>query len=577
MHGACIDRVGQREAAMEATAGAFTSAALNAVSDNFSWALSAHRQHALIECDIDVIRVHTWNIELEHKLICVLEHVSRWDPVRKRSCIWRIGSSLSFENPVDLAVQLIDRLPRFITCKQHGHLLKVSVTKGANPLAARHADLVDEFKSTSRRCCYTGAVFHCASTMNSLPGRIFACITALLVCTIASAASDSVFYEAHYRAEVRPADQTLHVELKLSGEKLPRKLVFTIDPQRHRTFTSTDKLEQSGKTVTWYPQGRFSRLNYDFVINYERSKGHYDSLITQDWALLRADKMVPRVKVTAVRKLQSHATLEFVMPAQWTSVMSYPANAAGHWQIDDPKRRFDRPAGWVLLGKLGKRSEIIAGVQTIVAAPAGNNARRQDVLAFLNWNLPKLLEVFPQFTRRLLVTSAGDPMWRGGLSGPSSLFVHADRPLVSENRTSTLLHELVHVAMGIHGDEESDWIVEGFAEYYSVETLYRSGGIGKQRYDEALRRLKEWAQRTPSLFEKSSSGATTARAVIALKAADEEIRHVSAGKTSLDDVARELAAKGGEVSLERLQSVSARIAGAPIKSLDRAVLSQPLK
>ncbi|MFL6576614.1 MAG: hypothetical protein ACJ8MR_08355, partial [Povalibacter sp.] len=164
-----------------------------------------------------------------------------------------------------------------------------------------------------------------------------------------------------------------------------------------------------------------------------------------------------------------------------------------------------------------------------------------------------------------------------GLSGPSSLFVHADRPLVSENRTSTLLHELVHVGMGIRGDEESDWIVEGFAEYYSVETLRRSGGIGKQRYDEALRRLREWAQRTPSLFEQSSSGATTARAVIALKSADDEIRRVSAGKASLDNVARELATKGGEVSLERLQSVAAKVAGRPVTSLDRAVLSQPLK
>ena len=43
---------------------------------------------------------------------------------------------------------------------------------------------------------------------------------------------------------------------------------------------------------------------------------------------------------------------------------------------------------------------------------------------------------------RLLIVSAGDPMWRGGLSGPSSMFLHSDRPLISENRTSTLLHEL---------------------------------------------------------------------------------------------------------------------------------------
>jgi hypothetical protein len=424
---------------------------------------------------------------------------------------------------------------------------------------------------------YTCDVVNKMSRMKPLAARLVMFIALLAGTGTIVAATAPVFYDAHYRAEVRPATKLMHVELKLSGDRLPRKLVFTIDPHRHQAFASTDKIEVSGKTVTWYPQGRFSRLNYDFVINHERSKDHYDSLITQDWALFRADKMVPRIAVTAARKLHSRATLEFVMPAEWTAATPYPSSAQNQWLIDDPQRRFDRPAGWILLGKLGKRSEIIAGVQTLVAAPMGNNARRQDVLAFLNWNLPPLLEVFPKFPRRLLVTSAGDPMWRGGLSGPSSLFVHADRPLVSENRTSTLLHEIVHVAMGLRADEESDWIVEGFAEYYSLETLHRSGGIGKQRYTEALRRLREWAQRAPSLFEKSSAGATTARAVIALKQADDEIRQATSGKANLDDVARELASSRGEVTLERLQSITAKIAGRPLKSLERSALMQPLK
>ncbi len=392
----------------------------------------------------------------------------------------------------------------------------------------------------------------------------------------ALASTEPVTYETHYRAEVRPAQKSMHVEIKLSGQMLPRKLTFTIDPQRHRSFTSTDKIEIADKTVTWYPHGRFSRLNYDFMIDHERSKGRYDSLITPDWALLRADRMIPKVSVTSARKLHSHTTLELVLPPDWTAATPFQPSQ-DRWVIDDPKRRFDRPAGWILIGKLGKRSEIIAGVQTIVAAPTGNNARRQDVLAFLNWNLPPLLQVFPDFPRRLLVATAGDPMWRGGLSGPSSLFLHADRPLISENRTSTLLHEIVHVAMGLRGDEESDWIVEGFAEYYSLDTLHRSGGIGQQRYEEAMRRMQEWARRSPSLFVDGSSGATTARAVIALKAVDKEIRTVTSGKASLDDVARELAAGRGEVSLERLQKIATKIAGRPLKSLERSTLSQRLE
>ncbi len=388
-----------------------------------------------------------------------------------------------------------------------------------------------------------------------------------------NAATSAAAYDAQYRAEVRPASGVIQVKLQLSGEKLPRQLVFSIDPDRHLSFKSTDRIDISDKAITWYPQGKISRLSYDFVVNHERSPGDYDSRLTTDWALFRADKMVPGVSVTAVRGLESRTTLEFILPAGWTATTPYPETGARQIPIQDPQRRFDRPEGWMLLGKLGKRSELIAGVQTIVAAPLGNSARRQDMLTFLNWNLPHLVAVFPAFPRRMLVTSAGDPMWRGGLSGPASLFIHSDRPLVSENRTSTLLHELVHVAMAVRGDEESDWIVEGFAEFYSIETLRRSGSIGAQRYREAMRRLQDSASRVPSLFGSSSSGATTARAVVTLSAADKELRSITDGKASLDDVARKLAARRGEVSLELLQSLAREVAGRPLKSLDRRTLS----
>ena len=181
--------------------------------------------------------------------------------------------------------------------------------------------------------------------------------------------------------------------------------------------------------------------------------------------------------------------------------------------------------------------------------------------------------MFPAFPQRLLIVSAGDPLWRGGLSGPASLFLHSSRPLISENRTSTLLHELVHVAMRIHGDRESDWMVEGFAEFYSLETLRRSGGISEQRYEEAIQRLANWGARQPDLFSKHSSGAQTARAVIVLKAADDEIRKLTQGRASLDDVARELATRRGEVSLEMLQSIAQKVAGQPLQSLDRMRLT----
>ncbi len=278
--------------------------------------------------------------------------------------------------------------------------------------------------------------------------------------------------------------------------------------------------------------------------------------------------------MSARRGLQSRSTLQFTTPKAWSVITPYAPVGEHRYEIDDPARRFDRPRGWILAGRIGTRGEMIGGVQAIVAAPAGDSVRRQDALAFLNWTLPQLLEVFTEFPRRVLIVSAGDPMWRGGLSGPASMFLHADRPLISENRTSTLLHELVHIAMGVRGDAESDWIVEGFAEYYSIEALRRSGTISERRYGEAIERLETWARRAPTLFVERASGAVTARAVLALREVDAELRRLTGGRKSLDEVARELARRRGQISLADVQQIAERIAGARLRTLQRSHLEK---
>jgi hypothetical protein len=386
----------------------------------------------------------------------------------------------------------------------------------------------------------------------------------------------TVYYDTEYRLAVHPEQHIITVEIRLKGDELPSHLKFKIEGDRYRNCSSTDVLQKSASEVEWTPQGKFSRLQYDFVVDHQRKPRGFDSLMTDKWAVFRGEKLVPPVAVTAKRKLHSRSSLTATLPPNWSLITHYAGANEKIIRFNDDQKRFDRPQGWMLAGEIGTRSEIITGVQTTVAAPTGDNARREDTLAFLNWNLPKLLEIFPKFPRRVLVIYAGDPMWRGGLSGPDSVFLHANRPLISENRTSTLLHELVHVALGIHGDEESDWIVEGLAEYYSLETLRRSGSIDKQRYDESLRSLEKWARRSPNLFVANSSGATTARAVIAFKQADDEIRAASHGKASLDDVARQFEETGGEVTLEALQSTAERVAGKPIAALTRERLTGAL-
>jgi len=218
-------------------------------------------------------------------------------------------------------------------------------------------------------------------------------------------------------------------------------------------------------------------------------------------------------------------------------------------------------------GHLGVRRERIAGVRVVVAGPMNEGVRRLDMLALLNWNLPKVRRLVPDMPERVLVVSAGDPMFRGGLSGPNSLFVHADRPLLSENGSSTLVHELVHVATRLKGEKGGDWIVEGVAEYYSLKLMWRSGTLADHRYKQTFRKFEKWAEQADRLDVDISRGAVTARAVGIMRKLDHEIYKKTKHQKSLDDVVRLLVAARQKVSCDRLRQAVVEVMGEPADAL----------
>lgn len=384
-------------------------------------------------------------------------------------------------------------------------------------------------------------------------------LLALLGCSSAGAASTSgatrPAYSVMYTAWIRAGDPVATVRIRLTrkGEWV-RWMRLDVPEDRYSDFKGSGTIVREGKEVLWRPGvGKASKtpwLQYRVNLESRRESGRYDGRVTADWALFRGDDLAPVVRVDMEDGTQSRSKLSLQLPEGWASATPFPRYASGRFKVDNPRRIFDRPSGWILLGKLGVRRERIGGTQLSVAAPAGENVHRMDILAFLRWTLPTLQDVFPDFPARLLVVGAGDPMWRGALSGPGSLFVHADRPLVSENGTSTYLHELVHVAMRARSRPGSDWIVEGLAEYYSLETLHRSGALSAARFEKAHAGLAAWGASAPSLGVDRASGPVTARAVGVLRGIDAEIRRASGGRNSLDDVARRLAATDAPVTRE---------------------------
>lgn len=412
--------------------------------------------------------------------------------------------------------------------------------------------------------------------MNPVPRRpalFLALVLPLAGCglgsTDARAQENERVYRLEYVVTVDPEAKGARVELELEQrDDYLRELDMPLLGGRLGTFEGDGEISIEDGRVTWLPPDEGGTLRWFARLEHERDDDEYDAYVADDWALFRAEDVIPSADTRTLKGARSDTHLEFRLPRGWSSVAPYFGNDH-RFEIDNPERRFDTPTGWIVLGDLGIRYDTVSGIRTKVAGPVGHDIRRMDMLALLRWTLPELLRILPDFPDRLTIVSAGDPMWRGALSAPQSLFMHADRPLISENGTSTLVHELVHIGLGVSADNGADWIVEGLAEYYGLEVLRRSGTISPRRYKQAREEIAEWGRETSDLCGPSSSGSRTARAVTILARVDAEIRDVTDGRSSLDDVLEDLAEMDDDdkITVERFREIVADVADEPVEAL----------
>lgn len=378
--------------------------------------------------------------------------------------------------------------------------------------------------------------------------------------------ADPLNYRLDYVIHPDPGTGSVGVTLQLAqAQFLLREMRMQLNAGISDLNADGD-LSITGNNVVWTPPEAGGELSWRIAVPHRRNGDGYDAWLDGRWGLFRAEDIIPRAATRTLKGASSETWLRLVLPNDWSAVTQYFSND-GVIRVDNPSRRFDQPSGWMVLGDLGVRRETISGVRVAVAGPIDNAIRRMDLLALLNWTIPELARLLPDLPPRLTIVSAGDPMWRGGLSAPQSLYIHADRPLISENATSTLLHEVLHMALGLSAREGHDWIVEGLAEFYSLELLHRSGTISARRYAQAKTGLAAWAKDATSLCKPTSTGATTALAVGVLADLDNEIRELTAGTASLDDVTRQLTRTDERIDLDQLTAVSRKIANANLDTL----------
>ena len=390
----------------------------------------------------------------------------------------------------------------------------------------------------------------------------------MLSISVEAKADASKVYQIVYEATLDPKTRRAHVSLTLTQ---PRQLVRSVSlfmpKNRYLNVGPATQIETSGDRVIWRPQEKGSTLHFDFVIDHQRSNGAEDARITDTWALLKLDYLFPSATTRTVKGASSEASMKIVAPKGWSVETPYGWGADKTFFVSNPHRRFDQPRGWLLAGELGVRREKISGRHISIASPKGNKLRANDMLAFLRWTLPSLIDIFPEFPQRILIVSGAEDMWRGGLSGRASLYIHPDRPLISGNRTSSLLHELFHVASGLRAKTDADWIVEGLAEYYSLTLLKRADGISDFRYNKSFDALARWSESTPCVATDRSQGKQTARAAVVMRALDKEIRRKSDDEASLDTLVQNLVYANRPITNSGFRGAAELLNNGPVRAL----------
>ncbi|WP_408600017.1 hypothetical protein [Pseudomonas sp. PLMAX] len=379
-----------------------------------------------------------------------------------------------------------------------------------------------------------------------------------------------------YHVRLLPQSDQAEVRLTLAQGAAVRSLDFDLGDGSHYSDFKADGQWQltEGKPArgVWRPAAEKASLTWRVKISHGRKSGSFDTRMTPTWALMRGDDLVPPARLDQQDGIELVSRLEFELPTGWQSVeTAWPRIGKNKFRIDNVSRLFDRPTGWMLAGHLGSRRTRLGETEVTVASPRGQGMRRMDVLTLLTFVWPQVQAVFPRHPTKLLIVGANDPMWRGSLSAHESIYLNSRLPLVSESGTSPVVRELAQVFGRINDQQRSDWISEGFAEYYAIELVRRAGGMSDERYEGLHGKLVKDSQKVTTLRGEQISAAQVAKAVLLLQELDREIRLKTRNKRSLDDVLRG-AMHLGSIDTKEFVQLSESVLGESSKVLDTGLL-----
>lgn len=397
--------------------------------------------------------------------------------------------------------------------------------------------------------------------------RWIAAVLLTALCSTSAARAASNAFQADYVVTV-PADDPTHVRVqwRLAGidEIAHFRLVFRDD--RTTDVQGSGQLVWDGPTLRWTPNGPYAHLSYTVAVDRHRpSNGpRFDSHADPDWIATRAWHLFPEINVEFTKGVQAttpSARLIFDLPPGWRSAAAGERLAPNVYRVFERGRNFHRPRGWMLLGKINPTTHKVADLAITVATAPGSALAPHRLLHLYDDIVPLMAAVLGPPPPRVLVVSAPDPMWHGGLSGEESFFVNGRIPLRSADRTSTYLHELFHVWAPFDVKPDGHWVSEGLAEYYTVVLGRRAGRLTDADVTRAFELFRQHGRWNVDLSHDTERDALNNSAPYLMAALDERIRRDTHGRRRLDDAVQALIADGAVVTTARWQAALQRTAG----------------
>ncbi len=359
---------------------------------------------------------------------------------------------------------------------------------------------------------------------------------------------------------------TAQVRWELAGIEEIERLTLRFPDTGASEITGSGQLVRHDNHVVWTPSKPYAHLSYTIELNHVRGTQHrFDSYATDSWIVTRARQLFPIIHMEAKERNgvtpKSRARLIFRLPKGWQSIAALPKEAPDVFRLADPAQILDRPFGWYVLGHFTVDRQEIAGIMVSIARVPGVTSDPAETFRFLGATLPMMQRILTSAPERILIANAPDPMWRGGISSRNSFYMHAGRPLRTADRTSPYLHEFFHVLQPFRSAPDSDWLIEGLAEFYSLELQRRAGLLDERKFFKGLQLFERYGLWNVDLRRQRDNAATNNSAPLVLYSLDQRIQRATAGRKRLDDVVHELARSRTSVDTAKFQDLAGKVAG----------------